>query len=129
MEQTNSVHPPENPPLSDELLNKKISPPNSVSGDSSTSSDGFDHPVGISAESSSLTSYSSIQTIDTKSAEENGQAMEPATEKVVSEEQSHGGGGGTPVPVGTQSRVRQEFVSADTLKTYHIDHFLDVVSD
>lgn len=104
-----------------------ISPPDSISGHSSTSSDGFDHPAGMSAESSKLTSYSSMQINGPKSIEEKAQASATLPETTAAEETVYDNGETTPVPGNPHSRVHREFVSVETLRTYHIDHFIDVV--
>ena len=125
------MEPSQNSPPSPERPSKVVSPPNSVSGQSNTSSDGFDHPAGISTESSRLTSYSSYLMENTKSVEENGKTVDIATEMAAPAEKSnlHDDGGTTPVPVNSCCRVRHEHVSVRTLKAYHIDHFIDAVSN
>lgn len=106
-----------------------ISPPDSVSSDGSTSTDGFDRTIGARTESQ-MTSTSSVLTNYSKSLEERGQSHEILSGKVAPEEQTKSSENVETLVVTLEtphSRVRQEFVSVETLRTYHIDHYIDIV--
>lgn len=129
MEQSTPAGSEERSPSSPQRPGKMISPPDSVSGESSTSSDGFDPPADLNAQSSRLTSCSSVQTSDPKPVNEEGQTTGTLPEAVAAEQNVHENGGTTPTPIQPVTRVHRDMISTETLRTYHIDYLIDSVSN
>lgn len=129
MEQSTAVEIMERSPSSPERRSEMASPPDSISSESNTSSDGFDHPAGLNVEGSRLTSYSSVQTSDSKlEEEEKGQTSVTLPETAAAGQSVLENGETTPTPIEPFTRVHRELISVETLTAYHIEHFVDAVS-